>query len=247
MKENLQKNAVFLEKNERIEDLQCKDLKIIQNANLYTFTADSVVLANFVKTKKDDLCVEIGGGCGVISILVQAKNKLKKIVAFEIQKSMADLMQKNISLNALQDKLEAICDDVKNFSKYVEKADVVFSNPPYFKVTNFKQNEVKKIAKEEVLLSCKELCECASKMLKSGGVFYVCYPASRTCELVVNLSKNKLAVKEMFFTENGKGKVQTVFLKAVKDAKEEVKVHPNLVTNDENGDYLEALHTKYFC
>ena len=246
MKENLQKNDVFLEKNERIEDLQCKNLKIIQNADLYTFTSDSVVLANFVKTKQDDLCVEIGGGCGVISILVQAKNKLKKIVAFEIQKPLAELMQKNICLNSLQDKIEVVCDDVKNFSKYVEKADVVFSNPPYFKVTNFKQSEVKKIAKEEVLLSCDKLCQCASKMLKSGGAFYVCYPASRTCELVVNLSKVKLAVKEMFFTENGKGKVQTVFLKAVKDAKEEVKIHPNLVTNDQNGDYLEALHTKYF-
>ena len=39
-----------LEKGERLEDLG-DNLKIIQNKNLYTFTSDSVVLANFLKIK----------------------------------------------------------------------------------------------------------------------------------------------------------------------------------------------------
>ena len=49
-----------LEKGERIEDLQCGGLKIIQNKDLYTFTSDSVLLANFVKLKKNDKALEIG-------------------------------------------------------------------------------------------------------------------------------------------------------------------------------------------
>ena len=43
--------------SERIEDLQCKGLKIIQDDELYSFTSDSVILANFVKTKANDVCV----------------------------------------------------------------------------------------------------------------------------------------------------------------------------------------------
>ena len=66
---------MILGEGERLEDLQCNGLKIIQNKNLYTFTSDSVILANFVKTKANDIAVEIGAGCGVISILAQAKNK----------------------------------------------------------------------------------------------------------------------------------------------------------------------------
>ena len=50
---------VELEKDERIEDLQCEGLRIIQNKNLYTFTSDSVVLANFVKLKKSELAFQI--------------------------------------------------------------------------------------------------------------------------------------------------------------------------------------------
>ena len=77
-----------LEKDERIEDLECKGLKIIQNKNLYTFTSDSVILANYIKAKKNDELVEIGSGCGVISILLTAKTSFKKITAFEIQKEL---------------------------------------------------------------------------------------------------------------------------------------------------------------
>ncbi len=242
----LQKNAVFLEKNEKIEDLQCKNLKIIQNKELYTFTSDSVILANFIKSKKENVAVEIGCGSGVISILLTAKTDIKKIFAFEIQKPMADLASKNVCLNRLEEKIEIVGDDILNFSKYVKEADVVFSNPPYFKVTNFQQNEVKKIAKEEVCLNCEKLIYVAEKILKNGGAFYCCYLASRAAELIQTCQNHNLAVKEMFFTENGKGEVKLVVIKCVKGGKNEVKVFPNLVTNEQDGTYLEKLHTKYF-
>ncbi len=240
---------MILKKSERLEDLQCKGLKIIQDKDLYAFTSDSVVLANFVKTKASDVAVEIGAGSGVISILVQAKNKLKKIVAFEIQPCMAQLCQKNVELNNLQDKITLECDDVKNFKKYVEPAsvDVVFSNPPFYKATNFKQSEVKRIAKEDVCLPIDMLANVSAKMLKNGGSFYCVYSAERVTELVVELQKNNLTTKEMFFTENGKGKVNLVVFKAVKGGKYGCKILPNLVRNDVDGKYLETLHTKHFC
>lgn len=233
--------------SERLEDLQCDGLKIIQDDQLYTFSSDSVVLANFVKTKSNDVAVEIGAGSGVISILLQAKNKLKKIFAFEIQPQLQELCKKNIILNNLSEKIELICDDVKNFANHLQKeVDVVFSNPPYFKTTNFAQNDVKKIAKEEVCLSCEQLSTTVSKMLKFGGAFYCCYPAERSCELISTLHSHNLIVKEILFTENGKGDVKLVVLKAVKGGKFGTKVYANLVTNDKNGNYLEKLHTKNY-
>lgn len=238
---------MILEENESLEDLQFDNLKIIQNKKLYTFTSDSVILANYIKTKASDVVVEIGAGCGVISILVQAKNKLKKIFSFEIQEKMQNLCKKNIILNNLEEKIELVCDDVKYFSKYIQKesVDVVFSNPPYFKQTNFSQNEVKRIAKEEICLTPKDLVSCAYQMLKNGGSFYCCYSAERSAELIALCQEHNLAIKEMFFTENGKGEVKLVFLRAVKSGKSGVKVLPNLITNDKNGDYLEILETKH--
>ncbi len=237
-----------LTESERMEDLQCNGLKIIQDKNLYAFTSDSVVLANYIKTKQKDVAVEIGAGSGVISFLVQAKTKVEKIFAFEIQKEMASLCERNIKLNNLESKICLHCDDVKNFQNYFSKesVDVVFCNPPYFKTTNFQQSDVKRIAKEEIKLSCKDLCVVADAMLKHGGTFFCCYSAERSVELICNLEKVGLIVKEMFFTENGKGQTKLIVIKAVKGAKHGVKVLPNLVTNEESGDYLETLHTKNF-
>ena len=234
--------------DDRLEDLGCNGLKIFQNKELYTFTSDSVILANFVKTKPSDVAVEIGAGCGVVSILVQAKNKIKKIFAFEIQQKMQEICKKNLNFNNLNEKIELICEDVKNFEKFFscESVDVVFSNPPYFKPTKFVQNEVKKLAKEEINLTLSELVKTASKMLKFGGSFYCCFSAERSCELISTCQAHNLKIKEMFFTENGKGEVKLVVIKAVKGGKDGVKVFPNLVTNDRDGNYLEALQTKNF-
>ena len=74
--------------SERVEDLQCGGLKIIQDKDLYTFSSDAVILANFVRLKSKETAVEIGGGSGVISILLSAKNNFKKIKVFEIQEKM---------------------------------------------------------------------------------------------------------------------------------------------------------------
>ena len=237
-----------LEKDERIEDLECKGLKIIQNKNLYTFTSDSVILANYIKTKRNDKLIEIGSGCGVISILLTEKTNFEKITAFEIQKELALLTEKNIKLNNLEDKIEIINDDVKNWQKHAknEKFDIVFSNPPYMSEDVLNQNSVKAKARHDETLDIDSLCKISSAMLKEGGKLYLVYGAPRSAELISKLVENKLEPKEMFFTENGKGKTVLFVVMAVKGGKHGVKVLPNLVTNDQNGDYIEKLHTRNF-
>ena len=237
---------MMLDSDERLEDLQCGDLKIIQNKNLYTFTSDSVILANFVKLKAKENAVEIGGGSGVVSILVSAKNKFNSIKIFEIQKELQQICEKNLKLNNLQDKIKLIKDDIKNYKKYLDACDVVYSNPPYFKVSDSNENMVKKIAKQEVMLSLDDFVKISSKILKFGGRFYCTYPAERACELIVKCNERNLQIKKMFFTENGKGVVNLVVVEAVKGGKFGVKVLPNLITNKSDGEFLEELKTKKF-
>ena len=235
------------ENGERLEDLQCNGLKIIQNKDYYTFTSDSVILANFIDTKKKDKCVEIGTGCGVISILLSAKKDFQKLTAFELQYEMFELAQKNMKLNQLEEKIQVINDDIRNFDKYIQKSslDVVFSNPPYMLGGDENKNVVRDKARHEKSLPLEDLTKVASQMLKFGGKFYVVYSAERTVELIISLTKNHLQPKRMFFTQNGKGRVILVVIEAVKGGKSGVKVLPELITNEESGDYLEKLHTKY--
>ncbi len=236
-------------KSRRVEDLRCGGLKIIQDPSLYTFTSDSVILANFIKTRPSDKCLEIGMGSGVISILLSAKEKFKSIVGLEIQKDMASLAQENIALNGLEEKISVKNIDAKEYRKHFScgEFDVCFSNPPYMTNSlNKNKNFCREIARHESFLPMEELAKVMSDSLRFGGKAYVVYGASRSAGLISSLIKHDLQPKTMFFTENGKGRVVLVVIEAVKGGKEGVTVLPNLVTNDEKGDYYKKLNTRNF-
>lgn len=239
-----------MQKNQRkIEDLQCNGLKIFQDPNLYTFTSDSVILANFIKTHPKDRCLEIGMGSGIISILLSAKNKFSSIVGLELQSEMASLANENIILNNLTEKISVKNVDAKDYRKYFScgEFDVVFSNPPYMtNCENISKNRCREIARHEEFLPMDELCAVMSDSLRFGGRAYVVYTANRSAGFISSLINHNLQPKTMFFTENGKGRVVLVVIEAVKGGKEGVKVLPNLVTNDKNGDYYKKLNTRNF-
>ncbi len=237
---------VKIENGERLDDLQFEGLKIIQNPNLYCFTSDAVVLANFIKIRKKEKALEIGSGSGIISILLSKKTACENFTCVEIQKQMAELSQKSILLNDLQDKIKVVNDDVKNLQKHFPKFgfDVVFSNPPYKKQgsATLNQNQSKAIARHEKHLNLVELCESVFNNLKFGGRAFLVYDANRVCELVFELMKKDIHPKRMFFTENGKGKAILVVMECVKGGKPSVEVLPILQTNDKDGNYIQKLN-----
>lgn len=238
-----------LKKNERLDDLQFKGLKIFQNKDLYSFTSDSVVLANFLKIKKGEKAVEIGSGSGVISILASRKTNADFIFGFEIQKKLFDLSIKSLALNDISN-VKFINDDIRNFKKYFkeETFDVVFSNPPYKKQGSsiVNSNDSKAIARHETFLPLKDFVMVANKLLKFGGRAYFIYDADRSAEMIYELKNMKLEPKRMFYTTNGKGQVVLFVVEAVKGGKCGVKVYENLQTNDLNGNYISDIKNRYY-
>lgn len=233
-----------LKESERLDDLQFDGLKIVQDKNLYAFTSDSVVLANFLKIKTGERAVEIGSGSGVISILATKKTNVKEIVAFELQQPLYEMSLKSLEINHI-DNVRVINDDVRNFKKYLAcgSADVVFSNPPYKKegAAAKNENESKAVARHEKSLPLQDLAKVAADMLKFGGRAYFVYDADRSAEMIYHLICNSLQPKRMFFTENGRKKPILFVVEAVKGGKSGVKVLPNIVTNDKDGNYIQEI------
>lgn len=236
--------------DERLDDLNLDGLKIIQTKSGYGFTSDSVLLANFVKAKHKDVCVEIGTGSGVISVLVNYKENPQKIYAFEIQKDVADLASRNFELNNMHNKIETVCDKVQNYKKYLQEAsvDVVFANPPYFKYDQnvCGQQEQKILSRFDKTLSLDDLFLCASKMLKFGGKMFFVYASSRMHECINTMKQFNLMPKRMYFVHPNKTKNSTVFLcEAVKGGKSELLILPPLFANNLNGDYIQTIQKLY--
>ena len=86
-----------LKENERIDDLEYKNLKIIQNKKGFCFGIDSVLLSDYAKNiKKDSTVIDIGTGTGIISLLLCKKTELKKIYGIEIQKDVAEMANRSV-------------------------------------------------------------------------------------------------------------------------------------------------------
>ena len=67
---------IELKENERIDDLEINNLKIIQNKKYFCFGMDSVIISDFAKKiKNNSIVLDLGTGTGIISILLSAKIK----------------------------------------------------------------------------------------------------------------------------------------------------------------------------
>ena len=65
-----------LKENERIDDLEFKGLKIIQNKSGFCFGIDSVLLSDFAKNIRNNAkVIDLGTGTGIINLLLSGKTK----------------------------------------------------------------------------------------------------------------------------------------------------------------------------
>ena len=240
-------NKIEINDYERIDDLEYKNLKIIQNINGFCFGIDSVLLSDFAKSiKKDAKVIDLGTGTGIISILLCGKTKLKKIYGIEIQEEMADMVKRSIKLNNLTDRFEVINDNIINIDKIlpVNSFDVIVTNPPYKKMNTgiINENKMKLISRHELTANLEDFIKISSKMLKSNGEFYIVHRPERLVDLMFLLRKYKLEPKVLrmvYSTLNKNPKL--VLIKAVKNANSFIKVEKPLYIYDENGNYTAEI------
>ena len=239
--------GIELKKNERIDDLEYKELKIIQNKEGFCFGIDAVLLSDFAKEIKNKARVlDLGTGTGIISILLSAKTNLEKIYGIEIQKEVADMAKRSVELNNLGDKIEIINKNILDLQNIFEKNsfDAIVTNPPYKKADTGKsnENENKYISRHEVTASLKDFIKVSSEMLKSGGSIYMVHKPERLSEISYELKINKLEPKKLRFVyPNYREEPKLILIKATKNAKEFLRIERPLVIYKEEGQYTDEI------
>ena len=136
---------IELEANERIDDLEFKNLKIIQNKDGFCFGIDSVLLSDFAKNiKQNSKVIDLGTGTGIIPILLSKKTKSCNFIGCEIQKEVALMAERSVKINNLENQITIINDDVKNIGSYFKKESfsIMMCNPPYFEYNGKMVNDV---------------------------------------------------------------------------------------------------------
>lgn len=233
--------------HEKIEDLQCDGLRIIQSDEEYRFTTDAVLLANFCRDMRGKTCVELGAGSGVVSILIAHKKHPKRVVAVEIQPQLCDMMRRSVALNN-QNEIEVYHADLKDALQIVRDVDVVVCNPPYRRVGSGERQLKENIAicRHEIAVTLADVISVAAKLLNNKGVFYLVHQAERTCEIITLCKDNGLAVKEILpVCPTPKREPNLVLVRAVKGGAFDCRLHSPLYITDEQGAYTGRASAWY--
>lgn len=238
---------IKLEGNERIDDLEYKNLKIIQKKDGFCFGIDSILLSDFSKNiKENSKVLDLGTGTGIIATLLCGKTKLKKIIGIEIQKEIADMAKRSIKLNKLENKFEIINENIINLEKIFEKnsIDAIVTNPPYKKKNSgiINENEKKLISRHEITATLEDFIKISQKLLKNNGEFYMVHRPERLVDIFEIMRKYKIEPKIIRFVHSNINKEsKLVLIKGVKNAKPFLKIEKNLYIYNENGNYSDEI------
>ena len=219
-----------------INDLYDYGYKIVQKADYFKFSLDSMLLANFVNinmadSKLLDFCT---GNCPIPIIL---SNSIKNIVAFEVQKEIYELGDESLTLNNINN-VKLINDDIKNIGNYYEEGyfDIITCNPPYFKVidsSRINDNNVKAIARHEILIKLEDIVSLAYKFLRDKGKLYIVYRPDRLMELLKLFDKYKFGVKKLQCCYNNSDSLSSMILiEAMKNGQDDLKILAPLYTEN---------------
>lgn len=228
-----------------------KDLKIVQDNEMFNFSLDSVLLPNFVTlNKKIDKILDIGCGNAPIPLILSTKTDAL-ITGIEIQKEVYDLALESISINKKEDQINIVNQDINDYYKEIETDtfDVITCNPPFFKyieTSNINKNDYKTIARHEVKLNLNQLFTIAKKILKNNGVIAIVHRPERFVEVVEEMKKNNIEPKRVQFVYPKKNMEANIMLiEGSKNGKPGLKILPPIYSHQDNGEYTDEVK-KYF-
>ena len=216
-------------KVEVLNDLYDYGLKIYQDNELFKFSLDSLLLAEFVNVNKNDKnLLDICSGNAPLPLIIGKKYNID-ITGVEIQREIYLLAIKSIVENNLSN-IEMLNCNAKDLKNYFpgNNFDIITCNPPFFKVneTSLINEERKKaIARHELTITLEEIFDIVKGLLKDKGVFYLVHRPSRLEEIINLATTHNLHVKKMIFIySNWKKEAIMVLFKMVKNSSPGVKI-----------------------
>ena len=178
-----------------------RDVRVIQKRDGYRFSVDAVLLAEFVEEPKGEKGIELGGGCGIVSILLAKRFSEVRMTIVEVQGVLAELALRNISLNGLDGRLEVLCEGIEDLGELEESFDFVVTNPPYRKKGTGRINPVfeKAIARHELLVTLEQIVDVSAHLLKDDGQFFIIHIPARYEELLSLMTKKEINPERVLF------------------------------------------------
>jgi len=218
----------------------------VQNDSGYRYSIEPFLLADFVRLLPGQEVLDIGAGCGIISLLMVYREPELKVTGIEIQDSAAANAEENITKNQM--KIKIIRGDFLNLKLAPEQFDLIVSNPPYRKINSghINPDEGKAIARHELKLNLSAMLDKTKPILKKGGHITLAYPPIRLQETLHELKMRELFPSRVRFIHGNKNSEAKIFLvEAVKQKKSDLIVDSPLYVYNKDGSYSKEMKEIY--
>lgn len=236
--------------DERVDDLQLADLRILQKSSGFRFGMDAVLLADFARVEERDRAADFGTGTGILPLLLAGRGKGRHFDAFEIQADMADMAGRSVAMNGLTDRISVHHLPVEKADSVVPAGtlDAIVCNPPYGVPGTTLLNPEKSLslARHQAEDGLAAWFRMAYRLLRGKGRFHMIYPAPRMLEAMTALSKARLEPKRFRLIYPCADKpANLVLIEAMKDAKPMLHPEPPLIVYQRDGRMTEELQRIY--
>ncbi|MCL4456112.1 MAG: tRNA1(Val) (adenine(37)-N6)-methyltransferase [Nitrospirae bacterium] len=246
-----------------------RDVQVYQNKNGYRFSVDALLLYSFVNLKRVSMIADLGAGSGIIGLLLAKKYPSASVMLIELQKSLAVLAEKNITLNNLKDRVSIANTDIKHLNaklseSYVSRSqagkyksgllpesfDLVVSNPPFRKPKTglLSEGDERAIARHELKLPLQDLIKAGSLLLKHHGRLCIIHLPERLSEIIDVMRQHGMEPKRLRFVHsNISSEAKMALIEAVKGGRTGLKTERPLFIYNEDGSYTEEMEKLYAC
>ncbi len=228
-------------------------LKITQSKSGYRFSIDAILLAHHADVKPDDRIVDIGTGCGIISLILAYRQPDSEIFGVEIQKDLAEIAKGNIVKNNLQHRIHILHCDAKTLMPTMTggAVNMVICNPPHREADSgrINPNPQLAVARHEIAMTAMDLIRVAHRMLHPGGKFLAIYPARRMVGIMEHMRAHRIEPKKirMIHSKADENGIRCL-IEGLKGGKPGLTVLPPLIIYNKNGGYTQQVQKIFaFC
>ena len=189
-------------------------------AGSFPLSTDSMVLSHFVKLPPHAAVLDLGSGCGTLGLLLCSRDTKCQVTGIELDPNAHTTAVENIRRNALGDRMNSICGDLRSVSERFSPGSfsVCVSNPPYFSGGALSRSLPN--ARQELCCSPEELFRAAAWALKFGGDFFLVHKPERLAQLISTAAGFQLEAKRLCLLRHRPGApVNLILLQLRKGAK----------------------------
>ena len=232
---------------ETLDDLQLKDICIIQKREGFRFGIDAVLLANFANVKKKHKVMDLCTGTGIVPFIIKGKKEPEKIVGLEIQNKFVEMANRSIKINGFNDTMEFLHGDLKDkeLLKSIGRFDVVTVNPPYKleKSGIVNPNDKYAIARHEVMCNLDNVIEACRIVLKDNGRLYMVHRPERLADIFCIMRKYKIEPKRVQMVHpNTKKPANILLVEGQRDGGAYLKWEPPIYVYNDDGSFSKELN-----